>query len=66
MIAKAANGVNSPTLRRLWNVPKHPPRKRLIIATDPLRYDTLRGDMSRAEFLDALLDMWQGKAELRY
>jgi len=69
MVARAAKGGNSPTLRRLWGIPKHPPRSRLIMnCPDELkeRFDTLRTEMSRAEFLDALLDCWQGRAELPY
>lgn len=69
MIATAINGGNSPTLRRLWGIPKHPPRHRLTIDCPPelkARFDQLRGEQSRADFMLDLLDCWQGQALLRY
>jgi len=50
---------NSPGLRRLWGIPKHPRRVRLTInCTEEYlaRFDYLRGEMTRNEFLAMLLD----------
>jgi len=44
VIWRVLKGGNSPTLRRLWKVPKHPPRSRLIIETDAetiARFDSI-------------------------
>ena len=61
MIARALRGGNSPTLRRLWNIPKHPPMPRLIINSCPpalkQRFEQQRGDMSRVDYLTRLLDL---------
>ena len=35
VIHRAQHGGNSPTLRRLWKVPKHPQRSRIIINCSP-------------------------------
>jgi len=70
MIARAINGGNSPTLRRLWDIPKNPPVPRLIINGCPPalkeRYETARGEMSRTDFLEGLLDLLDGVGKLRY
>ena len=62
MIARVINGGNSPTLRRLWGIPKNPPVPRLIINGCPpalkARYETARGEMSRTEYLGHLLDWY--------
>lgn len=64
VIYRVKNGGNSPTLRRLWDIPKNEPVPRLIINGCPpelkARYEKRRGDMSRAEFLEHLLDMHDG------
>ena len=70
MIARAIDGGNSPTLRRLWDIPKNPPVPRLIINGCPpalkARYETARGEMTRPDFLEGLLDLLDGVGKLRY
>jgi len=70
MIARAIDGGNSPTLRRLWDIPKNPPVPRLIINGCPPalkeRYEDARGEMTRPDFLEGLLDLLDGVGKLRY
>ena len=62
VIYRVLHGGNSPTLRRLWDIPKNPPVPRLIINGCPpalkARYETARGEMSRTEYLGHLLDWY--------
>jgi hypothetical protein len=57
VIYRVLHGGNSPTLRRLWHIPKHPPRPRLIINSCPPElkeaYDAICAaeDVTRAELL---------------
>jgi hypothetical protein len=57
VIYRVLRGGNSPTLRRLWGIPKHPPRPRLIVEIDPARFDNQRAahGMSRAEYVVYLM-----------
>ena len=67
VIWRVKNGGNSPTLRRLWKVPKHPPRPRLIINCPYetiSRFHRARGDMTTGEYLEVLLDAADGIGEL--
>ena len=67
VIWRVKNGGNSPTLRRLWKVTKHPPRSRLVIDCPPAlraRFDAARGDSTRREYLEQLLDLDCGVAEM--
>ena len=70
MIARVINGGNSPTLRRVWDIPKNPPVPRLIINGCPpslkARYEDARGEMTRPDFLEGLLDLLDGVGKLRY
>lgn len=62
-------GGNSPTLRRIWKIPKHERRARISIDCPPdaiARYDAQRGDLSRREWLTVLLDLADGVGELTY
>lgn len=64
VIYRAKNGGNSPTLRKLWKVPKGKPRTRINIDTTPeikQRFDSQRGAMSRAEYLARLLELANGE-----
>ena len=63
MIASAIKGGNSPTLRRIWKIPKHEPRHRLIISCSQetiARFDAQRGERTRQEWLDVLIDIGDG------
>ena len=67
VIYRVMNGGNSPTLRRIWKIPKHPPRHRLIISCAPeaiARFDNQRGELTRAEWLERVLDMVDGVGEM--
>ena len=68
VIHRVINGGNSPTLRRLWKIPKHPPRHRLIIDCEPeLRtaFDAMRRDgESRGACLERLMLLAQGIGEV--
>ena len=69
VIHRAQHGGNSPTLRRLWKIPKHPSRSRLIIDTTPAqiaRFDLQRGNLPRRAYLDELLDGAEGVGGLDY
>ena len=69
VIYRAQHGGNSPTLRRLWKVPKHPPRPRLIINCSPAtiaRFHRARGDMTTGQFIETLLDVYDNMYELDY
>ena len=62
-IYRVLHGGNSPTLRRLWNVRKHPRRVRLTIDCTPemiRRFDSQCGDMTRQDYLTWLLDLSDG------
>jgi hypothetical protein len=62
VVYRVMHGGNSPTLRRLWDIPKNPPVPRLIINGCPpalkARYEDTRGEMSRPDFLGHLLDWY--------
>jgi len=45
VIYRVLRGGNSPTLRRLWGIPKHPPLPRLIINNCPLELKTIYDEM---------------------
>lgn len=67
MVANVLNGGDSPTLRRLLQVRKHPRRTRLVIDTDAAtvtRYDYQRGNLTRREYLEELLDLADGIGEV--
>ena len=70
VIYRVMHGGNSPTLRRLWDIPKNPPVPRLIINGCPPalkdRYEDARGEMTRPDFLEGLLDCWEGNALLKH
>ena len=70
VIYRVMHGGNSPTLRRLWGIPKNPPVPRLIINGCPpslkARYEDARGEMTRTDFLEGLLDLLDGVGKLRY
>ena len=69
LVYRGLTGHESATLRKQIGCVKYPPRHRLIFECGPeikTLFDNLRGDIPRAEFLTALLDCWQGHAELRY
>ena len=60
LIHRAKVGGNSPTLRKVWNMPKYPYRPRLNIEVSPelkARFDAQRGTMSRSEYLKRLLEL---------
>ena len=60
-------GGNSPTLRRIWKIPKHTRRTRLTVSCTQEtieRYDAQRGDMSRREWLERLIDLGDGIGEV--
>ena len=59
VIYRVLRGGNSPTLRRLWGIPKHKRRPRLNIEIDPARFDAQRAEhgMSRAEYVVYLMDL---------
>ena len=65
VIYRAKKGGNSPTLRRLWGVPKHPPVPRLIINGCPpelkARFEAMCNelDMTRLEMLVELMDFYE-------
>ena len=64
MIARAIDGGNSPTLRRLWDIPKNPPVPRLIINGCPpeLKAEYLAMcvdyDMTRVELLSDMIEVY--------
>ena len=67
LIHRALNGGDSPTLRRKFKIPKHPKRARLNIDTDEetiARFDNQRGELTRAEWLERLLDVGDGVGEM--
>jgi len=67
VIYRVKEGGESPTLRRLWKVPKHPKRTRLMVSCSQKtidRYDSQRGKQSRREYLNELLDMADGEMEM--
>ena len=70
IIGKAANGGNSPTLRRLWDIPKNEPVPRLIIngfsPEQKARFERMRGEIPRAEFQEHLMDWYEFEGELPY
>ena len=60
-------GGDSPTLRRKWKIRKHERRVRLTIDCDAAtvaRYDELREGVTRREFLDTLMDYYDGFGEM--
>jgi len=70
LVYRCLNGGFSPTLYKKY-IRATPRKRRRFIVEDPegaisKTVDALRGDMTRAEFLEALLGCWQGEAELRY
>ncbi len=68
VIYRVKKGGNSPTLRRIWKIPKHEPRPRLCIDVDSREtialFDKLRGGFSRSEFLDELMASYMGFGEV--
>lgn len=68
VIYRVKQGGNSPTLRRLWGIRKGN-RVRLSIDCDRAtiaRFDAMRGEMTRADYLLALLNLAAGNGELPY
>ena len=64
IVANVLDGGDSPTLRRLLQVRKHPQRSRLVVDCDKAtvtRFDCQRGNLSRREYLDELMDLADGK-----
>ena len=64
MVARVRHGGNSPTLRRKWGIPKHPPRTRLNIKATVATiaaFDEQRGPQSRADYLLYLLALDVGE-----
>ena len=67
IVYNVLQGGDSPTLRRIWKIPKHPKRPRLIVRCTQEtieRYDAQRGDMSRREWLERLIDLGDGLEEV--
>ena len=67
LIVHVLKGNESPTLRKILGVRKHPQRTRLTIDTDAAtvkRFDRLRQDLTRRDFLILLLDNIDGFAEM--
>ena len=61
-------GVDSKKLRKAMDI-IGPPRHRLNIDCPPAlkeRYEDARGEMTRPDFLEGLLDCWEGNALLKY
>ena len=66
-ISRARHGGNSPTLRRLWKIPKHEKRGRLTIQ-DPTgeltaAMDSQRGSQSREDYQRHLLALDRGELD---
>ena len=62
-VTHARNGEESRIMRRVWKLPKRKPRPRLIVSCSEemkQRYDTMRGELSRGEYLTELLDLAEG------
>ena len=67
MVWRVLHGGNSPTLRRIWKIPKHEPRPRLCIDCHPAlieRFDDMRKGRGRAELLCDLMDLADGLGQL--
>ena len=67
LVYRVLNGGDSPTLRRQIGISKHPKRYRLIVNCSPdtiARFDAQRGDMSRREWLERLIDLSDGIGEM--
>ena len=68
-ISRARHGGNSPTLRRLWKIPKHPPLDRLIINNCPPELKAIYDEMcseyglSRAELLKDMIAVYNDTME---
>ena len=67
VIHRVKNGGNSPTLRRLWKIPKNEPVPRLIINNCPpeikAQFEAQRGELSRVEHLVNLMRRDYGELE---